>query len=246
MHSLFLSDIPWVQCLRKILSDLFAHYGYDAETYVVEEEKDDGNISGSEAAQHPLPEERDTEEALVEVQSESAYDQELDDDDMMFKRLSSTPLSHSHAFAVTPRYSTPSSAHVPMEATSRTPLSTTHCLVLTEGTPKNNAPTPPSAPREDSKRRYQISTPTATPHLSEETFTIENTSSPISQQSVPRKVTPRLPDTPKLPRYITGKRNWVEKENDPAVQDFLGSFLNSPKRRRKIRPRQVFTPSAYD
>lgn len=79
MHFLFISDTPWVQCLRKILSGLFAHYGYDAETYVVEEEKDDGNRSDTEAAQQPLSEERDTEETSADVQSESSSDLELDD-----------------------------------------------------------------------------------------------------------------------------------------------------------------------
>ena len=54
-----------------------------------------------------------------------------------------------------------------------------------------------------------------------------------------------LQDTPKLPRYISEKKNWGRRENDPAVKDFLANH-ESPRKKRKLKPRNVFTPSSYD
>ena len=93
------------------------------------------------------------------------------------------------------------------------------------------------------------------PTMSDESYIQPQTSTPHAQPRStplvypsPAPTEPPQLSTPKtasllMPLVRSGKRNWVDTENDPAVIDFIN---NSPKpKKRRIKPRDIFTPSKY-
>ena len=74
------------------------------------------------------------------------------------------------------------------------------------------------------------------------------TSTPVAATCNLQTMSSSPAKTPNLPRYLSGRKNWRKRESDPAVRDFLvnNEDMQTPRKRRKIKPRNIYTPSAYN
>ena len=94
--------------------------------------------------------------------------------------------------------------------------------------------------------QYVNATQLTTPHHTRDTILtsrhIRTPTTPHRETATPNRFRQPAPTTPApsspviLPLYLSGKRNWDESEND---------CKNSLPKKRRIKPRDIFTPSKY-
>ena len=132
---------------------------------------------------------------------------------------------------------------------NRTPHSTPHQNRSPPSTPHQNRNAPPT-PRSHQNRispsmPHQNRNPPSTSHQNRNPPSMprqnRNPTSTPHQNRNPQSTPTSAPVI--LPLHFCGKRNWEDTESDPAVRDFIS---NSPlPKKRRIKPRDIFTPSKY-